>query len=483
MLKVLESQSYYHKRFLARLHGGRCCAKGLSGMSEYWYMVNEQRRGPINFAQLKVLFSGKIINPKTSIWSLELKTWTPIERLAPLLKLLNPPRLSPLETSDEQVPSASEGRNGQSQIRSATKTQRSIDLSEYDNANRWRRLFARVIDIHLFSLPVLYLLFALLPVLTQNKPNLAGIGLTILLLKVPIAIALSLIVEALFYGLFLATPGKALLAIHVLNSDGYPLKGKPYAIRLAKLYVTGFAIGFLPLTILTFLYQSIRVHKGSHASYDADTTCVVVNKPTGWVRTFVAIVLIATGTVALTNLGTNLTAPSSTQSKSGKLVSDALAANFQPVKEWVNPSTGITFATPKNWFHQSRELNTSDRGDLFVYANDNAKGKNPKAAMITVSHTRIPKGKDMAMVVNQWKWNNREIIQIDSPETVIQVGNRAFAVYSGTMMKDRKYAMRTFVTDEPGWGWFITVLTEDKEHLDATDIKGLFTGVLKSISM
>jgi GYF domain 2 len=95
---------------------------------EYWYVIDGQRRGPVSLKHLKALFMGKVINLQTTVWALGFSAWTPISQTGNLVKLLNPSKLDPL-IHDPEPKTVVSGKGS---------NRKAIDLSEYEEANRWR---------------------------------------------------------------------------------------------------------------------------------------------------------------------------------------------------------------------------------------------------------------------------------------------------------------------------------------------------------
>jgi uncharacterized RDD family membrane protein YckC len=140
-------------------------------------------------------------------------------------------------------------------------------------AGPWRRLYARGIDTLLFGWPVWLIMFAMIANGSVSLRVWAGqpsSGYVIGWLSTPLILA----AEAMLFGIFGNTPGKALLGIQVVNDLGQRLNFKRYASRLVRLYSYGLATGIPFVSLITMGIQYKRLAQGGHASYDEGQSSV-----------------------------------------------------------------------------------------------------------------------------------------------------------------------------------------------------------------
>jgi len=157
-------------------------------------------------------------------------------------------------------------------------------------AKFYHRFLARMIDInligalfHLLFFIVLYLFFQEHYVLlVKDERNLYLVSITLL----PLILA----VECSLYLIFGNTPGKSLLGIKVLTSNGgEPTKGQ-YALRTLSVYYKGLFFGIPLLSFFSMIYQLYCLLEYGSTTYDKGKFIVDGEKTALW-RTLLGVIL------------------------------------------------------------------------------------------------------------------------------------------------------------------------------------------------
>jgi uncharacterized RDD family membrane protein YckC len=157
------------------------------------------------------------------------------------------------------------------------------------DAGCWRRFFARSFDVYVdaFVAVVICIVLFLMARAAHIGPIPKGFFIALGLFFLPIV----LVVDALLLTIFGNTPGKALMAVHVVNANGERLDGLDYLKRNIRLWVSGYGLGIPIVSLVTMIWQGVRVGKGKPASYDVKAGTRVLSRPVGIVRKIVWVVL------------------------------------------------------------------------------------------------------------------------------------------------------------------------------------------------
>jgi uncharacterized RDD family membrane protein YckC len=136
-------------------------------------------------------------------------------------------------------------------------------------AGPWRRFWARIIDMWLLSLPVGLGVGIVLNVISPDfvssileygSPNYAFGWLCL-----PVV----LFAEAIIFGIFGNTPGKALLGLRVTTVGAAKPSFYEYLSRLVGVYWFGFGTGFPIVSFFTMFRQYSHVTGGRQTGYDS----------------------------------------------------------------------------------------------------------------------------------------------------------------------------------------------------------------------
>jgi uncharacterized RDD family membrane protein YckC len=190
---------------------------------EIWLIKNGEKAGPFPDYEIRRKIEAGEIDAESPAWHEGLPEWLPISKLAifetefsaPVPK---PPRVRESDPDRPQV----------------------LPPSIPEKAKLGRRFWARWFDAHLF----LAIWWLTLWATGRNIENIFANRWIILTQLVPWTI-----IEVLLIHYFATTPGKWLLGLRVLNSDGSKLNLMESTRRAFRIYVLGIGLGWFPVSI------------------------------------------------------------------------------------------------------------------------------------------------------------------------------------------------------------------------------------------
>ncbi len=308
----------------------------------WWYVDNNKKTGPIAEPDLLILRRRGVIDQDTLVWSEGMQSWLPFREVAALTDrgLVSPPPI-PGQTPEpaqagSPLPDGSESAGNASQP--APNELRS--LTGDDHAGPWHRYFARMIDLTLIGLlvsfPAGYALAFLFP---ESFTAIASNGFLLSALLMPIV----LVAEAIVFGLFGATPGKALLKISVVRLHGPPLGFIGYLRRQVGVWFSGIGLGVPLISLFTMLHQRSRVAEGRPAGYDEHRYRVTqqpISSTRGTVGGTTAVLCVILGAVINALAGQSTTFPeyADVVPSSSRL---SLAEQLETIAESANAGTPV----------------------------------------------------------------------------------------------------------------------------------------------
>jgi uncharacterized RDD family membrane protein YckC len=187
---------------------------------EWFYAVNDDRRGPISDGEFEVLISNGTIRPGTLVWRQGMADWLPYSALS----------------------GGAPNYTGEIGMR---------------YAGFWIRFAAKVIDIIILNIAgfVVGFVAGFAGALVLDDDS--GLALNIFIYTV--AILMNLMYYTLFVGAYGATPGKMALSLQVVRADGSPVS---YALAFGR-YVAA-ALNYLTLFIGWFMVGWNDEKRGLH---------------------------------------------------------------------------------------------------------------------------------------------------------------------------------------------------------------------------
>ena len=259
---------------------------------EWWYAIDQTRLGPVSLDALRKMRSEGILSESSLVWREGMPAWLPLSEVPDL----------------KQFPSAHHN------LLSPSSTRRAI---------------ARLIDWYamtlLISFPIGFALGLLNPGFALWIQDLGSQMLFGWLVLTPLAF----VAEAMVFGLFGTTLGKALFSITVTTVDGHRPTFSQYNQRQFDVYcAAGSCVPFLYLFFVMVWERQIR--RTGQASYDENRFAVTAPK-LGFLRgvataaVLFALVLIVAATKQL---------------------------GYSSAHRWTNEVTGKSVAVPSGWLYK-----------------------------------------------------------------------------------------------------------------------------------
>lgn len=269
-------------------------------MDKWWYAASALRSGPTDEETLKRLLQDNTITAETLVWREGLDVWIPLgseNALAYLLKALPPPLPEPsprLTKPQQHVEARSLDTEPRADfpkpdaLPAYAVTESGCDVTA---ATAWRRWFARLFDVWIEVIVVLFLLF--LASMLWSAPlawiRTPAVTLFLALGLLPAALVLDTCIHTLFGN----TPGKALLRVAVMTETHARPGWRQHLGRNLSMWCAGLALGLPLLSLFSMGYQARRLRQGRSATYDSDNFHVIQRR-LGWTRRLVFAAAFAT---------------------------------------------------------------------------------------------------------------------------------------------------------------------------------------------
>jgi hypothetical protein len=296
-------------------------ANGDGNVAMSHYILSRVQQGIGSGPSMQVMLHGGVHNPQHGVRTVSAEaanTGSPCAQALPFLRYVagrSAYRASqiPVWANPEGAETLSAGRRPW--LRMAPHQALARHHSHVRTSAALRRFVIRGADLSIIGGLLLALLVALTPahnvlptfftglfgLQLQAVSNAAGlfawlVNGSLLLLLLPAALCL----EAGIYALFGTTPGKVLGGVELITPMG-ALTSKAYFLRNCQLWLNGFALGVLPISLVALAWQFLRVVRGRDASYDhAESLCVRLRRVSR-VRVAALYLLFCAG--GLTSLG------------------------------------------------------------------------------------------------------------------------------------------------------------------------------------
>jgi len=233
-------------------------------MRQWFYIQEEQQRGPISEADFVKMFESGQLAPDTLVWTEDLQEWSAARDIDGLIPPAYNPPPSPTTRPASFAPETSAYMPSGEQVRP------------------WVRYWARMIDFCLFGI-------------------LAGVVLSIVYapaLDIPDALFGVLLVfafvfvEAAMLAAWSTTPGKVLLKVRLRKNDGSRLSYGDALSRAFKVWFRGEGIGIPIVALFTQIHAYNRLTKQGITSWDEDGHFKVSHQTVGAWRTTIAVVVL-----------------------------------------------------------------------------------------------------------------------------------------------------------------------------------------------
>jgi uncharacterized RDD family membrane protein YckC len=229
-----------------------------------WYVRTPEREtGPLSDEALRAMEATQQLGADAQVWREGMAGWIPAADAVRLLD--SAPAAEAVTGASDEIAHAPTG------------------------ASPWRRFWARLFDVFVFSYIIAFVLGFLRPSLFQGFLGAHPLVFQFLLLPVV------LIVEALVYAAFGNTPGKALAGVEVVADSGGRLALPTYLKRNLEIYLFGLGLGFPLISFVVLIANYMRARRGEISTWDTSVESQVITYSTGMARTWT----VASGYLAL----------------------------------------------------------------------------------------------------------------------------------------------------------------------------------------
>lgn len=174
----------------------------------------------------------------------------------------------------------------------AVEIDRPSQITDEDLATAWQRFWARGIDAMLFSIPFAFAMALLIPSY-PNHSTLESIVSGMLL--VPII----LMIEAACVSHFGNSPGKRVLGIKPVTTEGRPITFRTAITRQLHLWMYGYCFGIPIASTIASLIAGYQIRRDGFARWDKQAGTKVIGHGSWW-RTGLSIILFVILTAIIT---------------------------------------------------------------------------------------------------------------------------------------------------------------------------------------
>lgn len=326
------------------------------------------------------------------------------------------------------------------------KKQASPKPKEEKNVRPWVRFAARVLDYSLFTF-----IFALILVFVWpsfyfelfEKPS----SITVAPFITTFFWAL---IEPIFISKWGTTPGKALLRVSVIKSDGSDATYSEASKRSFSVWFRGVALGLPFIQLFTMYFAYSHLKNEGITTWDKNYRFTVRHDHIGWLRGVIAISLLVGVLI--------LSAWQSVESKKHVYISET----------WTNPTTFRQIQLPTGWYKQTNTDNSANSVALATFAS--AKHD----ALVVLARERLSSSVpliDYAKALQNAKKRAMDSnIQFNQPEATENV-----AFFTGELSKGfSTYDIDVMVwTDDNKLHWHTVLIAEKSNREAQSDVRKL----------
>lgn len=249
-----------------------------------WFVHNgKQRIGPITGDALRAMLATGAITPDSLVWRTGMETWTPASAVAgigappPIPSAGGNARLegtaaesgmdSGLVEVSGRRPGPSSDEATQHSLQDNDDTSRSKEATQL--ATPWRRYWARMLDITIFTMLVAIVFGIVAPSAFMPGGTFGTPGGEHLLgwICLPFAI----IIDGVVLGLFGGTPGKAIAGISVRGLRGAKPAVADAIQRNFQMWWYGLGTGFPLISLFTLIISYRKVASGEQTRWELST--------------------------------------------------------------------------------------------------------------------------------------------------------------------------------------------------------------------
>jgi len=233
-------------------------------MKQWYYIDNNQQRGPISEEALIELLQKGILPPETLVWSESMREWTPSSEVDAFQAYMAPSP-PPIPGTEAIIPI----------IKQAEKVQEEV----VSQVRPWIRYWARLFDIFIFSL----FLGFVLGIIAPSVLDIPEVFLTMLILVI------WAFQESILFSNWGTTPGKWLLRIKLRDNMGKKLTFSNALNRSFSVWFRGLGMGVPIVTVITLIVAHGKLKQEGITTWDREGGYVVTHDKIGVLRSIVTI--------------------------------------------------------------------------------------------------------------------------------------------------------------------------------------------------
>ncbi len=377
---------------------------------DWWYSVNEARKGPVSIDALRTMMLEGKVSASTLVWKEGFPAWAPLSEIAELESVVRavPPELPRLTGRDQII---------------------ALPL-----AGPWRRFFARFIDLSALSLPTAFMVtFALSRVSTTFNLWIQQPGSEFALgwLLMPLVLML----EAAVFAILGTTPGKALMGVKVTTADAQHPTAAQYLRRQVGVYWYGLGTGFPLISLFTMARQRSRLKAGGHTRYDEGRFNVKAPK-LGFLRGIAATTIVV-GLLAVNAVLQQLSRES--------------ARGYHSGITWTNEVSGKSVAVPRGWRHEKQQ--NEEKQSINIFSGPDY------GVFVVFAKEDAPPAMDLKTYVATWVLAVQETMRLPLPGQQALVGSHDAVIITGTLTDDRSQRVHATFIKKGRQMWRVVMLS------------------------
>jgi uncharacterized RDD family membrane protein YckC len=232
---------------------------------QWFYTIKGEQSGPVGELELIEMYNTKVLRDSDLVWSLSMKDWKPLGEVLPKIM-----RVIPAMTQPPQVPAnpnIKPADSGGEYVLPSSPFDNPRTRDMQDNSRRaWRRFSARIIDFVFASFFTSFLWVSSLSEEAIQSVVSAPQNPPAFLLGAVLAVMG--IVEVFAINRMGMTPGKWILRIRVVHSEGRFLTLTESLKRYLYVLVRGMGFMLFPLFAIFFVLSFVEVSQTGAALWD-----------------------------------------------------------------------------------------------------------------------------------------------------------------------------------------------------------------------
>ena len=232
---------------------------------QWFYTIKGEQSGPVSESELIEMYNTNFLCDSDLVWSLSMKDWKPLSEVLPKIMRVIPAMIQPPQMPAN--PNMHQVDSGGEYVLPSSPFDNPKTRDMQDNARRaWRRFSARIIDFVFASFFTSFLWVSSLSeeaiqsvVSAPQNPPAFLLGAVLIVMG---------IVEVLAISRTGMTPGKWILRIRVVHSEGRFLTLTESLKRYLYVLVRGMGFMLFPLFAIFFVLSFVEVSQTGAALWD-----------------------------------------------------------------------------------------------------------------------------------------------------------------------------------------------------------------------